>query len=751
MYSYLRFAKHTFLIGALNVLGIIQGLALLPIITKILGAEDYGVWTQLRVTISLLVSLAFLGLCASLRRFIPGEKDGEKIQEGTYSSLVFVLGVSLVMAVFMIIFSESVAAFLQFSETLVKLLSLTIIFESLGTVLLTVMLSKREVEKYFWFAVLKMVGETGLIIGAIFLGYGLYGVVFASLLIRIVIFLISLVYTVGKIGVKIPNFSLIKDYLSFGLPTIADGISYWVVTSVDRYIIGLFLGMLFVGYYAPAYSLGMLLVFFIVPIMSVLPVVLPKFFDENNFDEVKRYLSYSLKYFLLIMVPAAIGLSILSRELLVVLSTEEIAANAHLVVPLIAASIFVYGIICFFGQILILFKKTKLIAIIWMIAAFLNFGLNIIFTPRFGIMAAAIITLTSYLCAFVLLKHFANKELKFKIDWNFKIKIGIASISMAIFLWWVNPRGLMNIMLAIVWGVVIYGVLILLLRGVGKKEIGFLRGLIVSSFEDLQIKKKIISGWMVVRPFKKMVGRNKFIAKIYRKVKYVCFVVFFDFFDFVKINLFIKIYPYTMCGYFRLSNSYEAAKRMERDKVIGSFVECGVWKGGCSAIMGFVADRAKSNRKIWLFDSFEGLPEPTDKDGQRAKDYARDRSEGKLETIDKCVGTLKDVNKIFFEILKINPKNIIINKGWFQDSLPKIKGNIGPISILRINGDWYESNKCCLDNLYDSVVPGGHIMIDDYGYWEGTRLAVRDFFKERKINPSLIKIDCTAVYFKKPG
>lgn len=487
MYSYLKFTKHTLLIGALNALGIIQSLIFLPIITKILGAENYGIWTQLKVTISLLAPLTFFGLCASLGRFLPGEKDGKKIQEGVYSSLVFVSGVTIIMALSMIIFSGTVAVFFRFDPIFVKLLSLIIIFESLVTVLLTVVLSRRKIEKYFWFAVLKMFGETGLIIGAILLGYGLYGVIFSFLLIRIAIFLILFTYIIKKIGIKIPNFSLIKNYLRFGLPTIADGISYWVVTSVDRYVIGFSLGILFVGYYAPAYSLGTLLVFFIIPIMSVLAVVLPKFFDENNLDEVKNYLSYSLKYFLLLMTPAAFGLSILSRQLLVIFSTKEIAINAYLVVPFIAISMFMYGIICFFSQILILVKKTKLIAIIWAIVAFLNFGLNIIFIPKFGIMAAAIVTLMSYFCALILMWYFAFKEFQFKIDWDFIIKSIVASTLMILFIGWFNPGSLFNVILSIILGVFIYGILIFLFRGVGKKEIIFLKELINPSIRNTQI------------------------------------------------------------------------------------------------------------------------------------------------------------------------------------------------------------------------------------------------------------------------
>ena len=300
MYSYFKFAKHTFLIGALHASGVIQSLIFLPIITKILGAGDYGIWVQIKATIGLLIPFGFFGLQDSLLRFLSGEKNREKVQEGVYSSLIFTSGVTLIMALILIVFSGPTAAFFQFAPVFVKLLALIIVFESLNSAFLIVIQTRKEIERYFGFSILKTLGETGLIIGAITFGWGLYGAVFSLLLGRIAIFLILFIYIIKKIGIKIPDFSLIKDYLRFGMPTMTNNFSYWVVASADRYIIGLFLGILFVGYYAPAYSIGMLLVFFIIPITSILTVVLPKFFDENNFDEVRKYLSYSLKYLLLI-------------------------------------------------------------------------------------------------------------------------------------------------------------------------------------------------------------------------------------------------------------------------------------------------------------------------------------------------------------------------------------------------------------------------------------------------------------------
>ena len=240
-----------------------------------------------------------------------------------------------------------------------------------------------------------------------------------------------------------------------------------------------------------------------------------------------------------------------------------------------------------------------------------------------------------------------------------------------------------------------------------------------------------------------------YMSKLIKKIKFFAELFLRDAFNLEKVNLFIKAFPYTMVGYKRLSNVYELSKKVVKSNLQGDFVECGVWKGGCSAVMGFVAQKEGRGRKTWLFDSFEGLPEPGKEDGDLAKTYSENKMQGQMKTINKCVGPMEDVKKIIFDILKLNKENIKLKKGWFQDTLPLAKEKIEKISILRLDGDWYESTKVCLDNLYDNVSAGGYVVIDDYGHWEGAKKALNEFFEQRNINPKLVKIDYTGVYFKK--
>lgn len=223
-----------------------------------------------------------------------------------------------------------------------------------------------------------------------------------------------------------------------------------------------------------------------------------------------------------------------------------------------------------------------------------------------------------------------------------------------------------------------------------------------------------------------------------------------DLFNFQKIFLFFTVKNYTMVGITKLNNAYHLAKIVSKSNLKGSIVECGCYKGGCLAVMAYMLK--DSPRKIYAFDSFEGLPEPTKKDGKKAILYAEKKQSGKLKSINKCVASVKDIKKIFKK-LKLNPKNTRICKGWFQDTIPQNKEDIGEIAILRLDGDWYESERFCLENLYDNIISGGYLILDDYNTWEGSKKALDEFIENNQLEVKLRKVGKQkggSVYLKKP-
>ena len=85
-----------------------------------------------------------------------------------------------------------------------------------------------------------------------------------------------------------------------------------------------------------------------------------------------------------------------------------------------------------------------------------------------------------------------------------------------------------------------------------------------------------------------------------------------------------------------------------------------------------------------------------------------------------------------------------------QDTLPRDSSRIESIAILRLDGDWYASTKVCLDHLYDKVVSGGFVIVDDYGYYEGCKKAVDEFIEERGLEVFLSQVDSGCVYWTRP-
>ena len=187
---------------------------------------------------------------------------------------------------------------------------------------------------------------------------------------------------------------------------------------------------------------------------------------------------------------------------------------------------------------------------------------------------------------------------------------------------------------------------------------------------------------------------------------------------------------------------------MLMEGVPGSLVECGVWRGGSSGIMGTAAREA--GRFLHLFDSFEGLPEPGALDGDEAVQYSGGKASGELAPIGKCDATLDTVKGVLFERFGLDPQGVRFHVGWFQNTVPRDAVNLGPIAVLRLDGDWYESTKVCLEHLYPALSARGVLILDDYYCWEGCRKAAEEYRAAHAITAPIQRIDRDAAYWIKP-
>jgi O-antigen/teichoic acid export membrane protein len=308
-------------------------------------------------------------------------------------------------------------------------------------------------------------------------GSGIFGALISLLIAKTIVFLLMGSLIISEIGVIIPNFSHLNEYLHFSLPTIPVAISSWIIRSSDRYLIAYFLGIAFVGYYSPGYMLGGIIEMYMLPLIILLMPVISKLYDEGKEEDVKTYMAYTLKSFLMLAIPSAFGLSILSKQILILLSTPEIASYGYLIVPFTAVSMILFGADAVIAQIIVLVKKTKITGSIWIIGAIINLGLSFVFIPHFGILGAAITTLIAYAFTFILTAYYSFKYFKFNIDFRFILKSITASIVMSLVIIKWNPVRTLDVMIVIGVCAVVYSVILLLLGGVKKEEIAFFRGL----------------------------------------------------------------------------------------------------------------------------------------------------------------------------------------------------------------------------------------------------------------------------------
>jgi O-methyltransferase len=200
------------------------------------------------------------------------------------------------------------------------------------------------------------------------------------------------------------------------------------------------------------------------------------------------------------------------------------------------------------------------------------------------------------------------------------------------------------------------------------------------------------------------------------------------------------------CGWPKTALSMLSKERMHQlrlavetvleENIPGDFIETGVWRGGaCLMMRAVLAARQVTNRKIFLADSFCGLPLPN------ANRYPLDRND-LHHTFQELAIPLEEVKSHFV----LDDPQVEFVAGWFKDTLPKLNTTF---ALIRLDGDMYESTSDALVNLYPKTSPGGFVIIDDWGSVRGCREAVIDFRKSNGIETPPIAIDRWGVYWRK--
>lgn len=201
--------------------------------------------------------------------------------------------------------------------------------------------------------------------------------------------------------------------------------------------------------------------------------------------------------------------------------------------------------------------------------------------------------------------------------------------------------------------------------------------------------------------------------------------------------------PYTMTSWERLLGVVEATEYVVRHGIPGAIVECGVWKGGSMLAAALtLVHHGVADRDLYLFDTYEGLPRPGERDvtlssGEAAVDTWKEVAEGE-EASDWCRAGVEEV------------RGVMASSGYPSERIHTVVGMVersvpdrAPerIALLRLDTDWYESTRHEMVHLWPRVSTGGVLILDDYGTWRGAREAVDEYLEEHRVPILLQRLD----------
>jgi|Deesub1362A_J573_1020465.scaffolds.fasta_scaffold00052_75 O-antigen/teichoic acid export membrane protein len=473
-----KFTSDVLFYGISSGLMSLFGFITLPILTKTLSQELYGVWVQIMITTSLLLPFITVSFQVSVVRFLAGNENKQRVSSLFHSMLGIVFLNSLLFVLITFIFKDTLSSFIfgdPSFRTFVPLLGLWIMAEAIYIMSTSFMRAKNKIKLLslvnIGYAIPRiLILYLVLVIfgGDIRLVLILY--IITSIVFSLLVYLLEVVRTVG-VFIEMHNLKrTLKDLLKFSLPFIPNGILMWVLASSDRYFIVHLLSLSENAVYSAAYSLTSVLSLFYMPLGFVVYPLLVEFWEKGQKDIVRTLFEKSTRIYIFLVVPAIFGLYTLGPKLILILTTSDYTVSPAIILW-ISVGILFLGIYQINVYIIHLIKKTYYNTIIFFTAAIINVVLNYILIKAIGIEGAAISTLISYLFLASVIAILARKEIHYAFDIKLMIKCIFASLIMFFVIKQIAINDIFTILIIIILGFSVYVILSIILKSITQEDI----------------------------------------------------------------------------------------------------------------------------------------------------------------------------------------------------------------------------------------------------------------------------------------
>ncbi len=420
-----------------NVFVMLAGFISFPILTRIFTPEEYGVMSLVTITVSLGIGFSKFGLQhAALRYFSDFKENVIKLNMSYYYSTLFIGSLTISG---LIVFSAfwitklCLSGYLNKSlQDLVLLIVLLIFVGALINILSMFLRADNRGALYSVFTIARRYGH--LLLGIIIVVYimeNVRGLFIGFLISDVLLLIVLMLFFIRKIKLTSISPSFLKEAVSYSFPLIWMELSNMILNFGDRYLLQYYKGSESVGLYSAAYNVCNLSQSVLsVPLrLAVIPMYM-SIWNKEGKDETKGFLDKILDYYIMIGVPVIIGLSWFGDEFVTLLATSKYL-DAVVIIPVIILPLIVFGGNVIFTAGLRIYKKTRILMYMSLLAGVVNVILNILFIPRFGMLGAAYATLISYCLLVVTTVIVSYRYLVVKMDVKCLIKyIGLSLLIM---------------------------------------------------------------------------------------------------------------------------------------------------------------------------------------------------------------------------------------------------------------------------------------------------------------------------------